>query len=96
MKIVLLYSGGLDTSICISWLKENYEGAEIIALTCDVGQRDSKFIDLERKSTATGASKFYFEDIKDELFDNTFLLKYISQTLIFVTRYLFLKEKAYF
>ena len=35
MKIVLLYSGGLDTSICIPWLKENYDGAEIIALTCD-------------------------------------------------------------
>ena len=40
MKIVLLYSGGLDTSICIPWLKENYEGAEIIALTCDVRQGD--------------------------------------------------------
>ena len=63
MKIVLLYSGGLDTSICIPWLKENYEGVEIIALTCDVGQGDDEFIGLEKKAIATGASKFYFEDI---------------------------------
>ena len=73
MKIVLLYSGGLDTSICIPWIKENYPGSEIIALTCDVGQGDDEFKGLEKKAIATGASKFYFEDIKDE-----FVNEYVS------------------
>lgn len=77
MKIVLLYSGGLDTSICIPWLKENYEGAEIIALTCDVGQGDDEFVGLEKKAIATGASKFYFEDIKDE-FVNEYVVPLIK------------------
>ena len=77
MKIVLLYSGGLDTSICIPWLKENYDGAEIIALTCDVGQGDDEFIGLEKKAIVTGASKFYFEDIKDE-FVNEYIIPLIK------------------
>ena len=77
MKIVLLYSGGLDTSICIPWLKENYPGSEIVALTCDVGQGDDEFKGLEQKAIKTGASKFYFEDLKDE-FVNEYIVPMVK------------------
>jgi argininosuccinate synthase len=64
-KVVLAYSGGLDTSIIIPWIKENYGGAEIVAYCGDVGQGD----DLEavrRKALATGASKCVVEDLREE------------------------------
>ena len=73
MKIVLLYSGGLDTSICIPWLKENYNNPEVIALTCDVGQGEYELNNLEKKAISSGASKFYFADIKDE-FVNEYII----------------------
>ena len=63
-KIVLAYSGGLDTSIMIQWLKENYDDPEIIAVYGDVGQKD-ELEGLEEKALATGASKFYALDLKD-------------------------------
>ena len=63
-KIVLAYSGGLDTSIMIQWLKENYNNPEIIAVSGDVGQKD-ELEGLEEKALATGASKFYALDLKD-------------------------------
>lgn len=63
-KIVLAYSGGLDTSIMIQWLKENYGNPEIIAVSGDVGQKD-ELDGLEEKALATGASKFYALDLKD-------------------------------
>lgn len=63
-KIVLAYSGGLDTSIMIQWLKENYDDPEIIAVSGDVGQND-ELEGLEEKALATGASKFYALDLKD-------------------------------
>lgn len=63
-KIVLAYSGGLDTSIMIQWLKENYDDPEIIAVSGDVGQKD-ELDGLEEKALATGASKFYALDLKD-------------------------------
>ncbi len=63
-KIVLAYSGGLDTSIMIQWLKENYDDPEIIAVSGDVGQKD-ELEGLEEKALATGASKFYALDLKD-------------------------------
>jgi argininosuccinate synthase len=65
-KVVLAYSGGLDTSIIIPWLKENY-GCEVIAMAADVGQGAEEFEGLEAKALATGASKLYVADIKDEL-----------------------------
>ncbi len=65
MKIVLAYSGGLDTTVIIPWLKENYENCEIIAVCVDVGQ--GKETDgLEEKAVKTGASKCYIEDIRQE------------------------------
>ncbi len=64
-KIVLAYSGGLDTSIIIPWLKENYEGCEIIAVSGDVGQ-GTELDGLEEKAIKTGASKLYVLDLKKE------------------------------
>lgn len=66
-KCVLAYSGGLDTSIIIPWLKENY-GCEVIAVSADVGQ-GSELEGLEEKAIRTGASKLYIEDITDEFVD---------------------------
>ncbi|MDR0819360.1 MAG: argininosuccinate synthase [Oscillospiraceae bacterium] len=66
-KCVLAYSGGLDTSVIIPWLKENY-GCEVIAVSADVGQGD-ELDGLEAKALATGASKLYIEDITDEFVD---------------------------
>ena len=64
-KVVLAYSGGLDTSIIIPWLKENYNNCEVIAVSGDVGQ-GTELDGLEEKAIATGASKLYVLDLKDE------------------------------
>ena len=64
-KVVLAYSGGLDTSIIIPWLKENYGDPEIIAVSGNVGQND-ELEGLEEKAIKTGASKIYIEDLTDE------------------------------
>lgn len=69
-KIVLSYSGGLDTSVMITWLKENYNGAEIIAVTGNVGQGDSELEGLEERALKTGASKVYILDLREELVNN--------------------------
>ncbi len=74
-KIVLAYSGGLDTSIIIPWLKENYEGCEVIAVSGNVGQ-GTELEGLEEKAIKTGASKLYIEDLNDE-----FVEEYIYPTL---------------
>ena len=68
-KIVLAYSGGLDTSIIIPWLKENYNNPEIIAVAGDVGQND-ELEGLEEKALKTGASKLYIADLTDEMVDD--------------------------
>ncbi len=64
-KVVLAYSGGLDTSIIIPWLKENYNNCEVIAVSGNVGQA-SELEGLEEKALKTGASKLYIEDLTDE------------------------------
>ena len=64
-KVVLAYSGGLDTSIIIPWLKENYDNCEVIAVSGNVGQAD-ELEGLEEKAIATGASKLYIEDLNKE------------------------------
>ncbi|HIU19769.1 MAG TPA: argininosuccinate synthase [Candidatus Limiplasma stercoravium] len=74
-KVVLAYSGGLDTSIIIPWLKENYNGCEVIAVSADVGQ-GAELDGLEEKALKTGASKLYIEDLKE-----TFITDYIYPTL---------------
>lgn len=63
-KIVLAYSGGLDTSVILKWLKETYD-AEIIAFTADIGQKD-ELDGLEEKALQTGASKIYIDDLREE------------------------------
>ena len=68
-KIVLAYSGGLDTSIIIPWLKEKYDNPEIIAVSGDVGQ-GTELDGLEEKAIATGASKLYICDLKEEFIKN--------------------------
>ncbi|MDD2401062.1 MAG: argininosuccinate synthase [Clostridia bacterium] len=73
-KVVLAYSGGLDTSIIIPWLKENY-GYEVIAVAVDVGQ-GKELEPLQEKAIKSGASKLYIEDLKEE-----FVTDYIFPTL---------------
>ena len=68
-KVVLAYSGGLDTSIIIPWLKENYNNCEVIAVSGDVGQ-GTELDGLEEKAVATGASKLYILDLKEEYVKN--------------------------
>ena len=74
-KVVLAYSGGLDTSIIIPWLKENYNNCEVIAVSGDVGQ-GTELEGLEEKALKTGASKLYVEDLKEE-----FITDYIYPTM---------------
>ena len=70
-KIVLAYSGGLDTSVLIPWLKENY-GCEVIAVSGNVGQ-GTELEGLEEKALKTGASKLYIEDLTEE-FVNDYII----------------------
>ncbi|MBQ4067461.1 MAG: argininosuccinate synthase, partial [Clostridia bacterium] len=74
-KIVLAYSGGLDTSIMIAWLKDNYPGCEVIGVCGDVGQ-GKETEGLEEKALRTGASKLYIEDLKE-----VFIQDYVYPTL---------------
>ncbi|MBP5631786.1 MAG: argininosuccinate synthase [Clostridia bacterium] len=71
-KVVLAYSGGLDTSIIIPWLKENYNNCEVIAVSGNVGQAD-ELEGLEEKALKTGASKIYIEDLTEE-FVNDYII----------------------
>ena len=68
-KVVLAYSGGLDTSIIIPWLKENYDNCEVIAVAADVGQ-GKELSGLEEKAKKTGASKLYIEDLTKEFVED--------------------------
>ncbi len=74
-KIVLAYSGGLDTSIIIPWLKDNYPGCEVIAVCGDVGQ-GKETAGLDEKAKKTGASKLYIEDLREE-----FIQDYVYPTV---------------
>ena len=80
-KVVLAYSGGLDTSIIIPWLKENYNNCEVIAVSGDVGQ-GTELDGLEEKAKKTGASKLYVLDLKKDFVEN-----YIFPTLKFGAKY---------
>ena len=71
-KVVLAYSGGLDTSIIIPWLKENYNNCEVVAVSGDVGQ-GTELDGLEEKALKTGASKLYVEDLTDEMVDDVII-----------------------
>ena len=85
-KVVLAYSGGLDTSIIIPWLKENYDNCEVIAVSGDVGQ-GTELDGLEEKAIATGASKLYIEDLKDEFIED-YVFPTVQAGAIYENRYL--------
>src|SRR5213594_221552 len=85
MKIVLAYSGGLDTSIILRWLKENYQ-AEIIAFCADIGQEE-ELAGLEEKALKTGASKCVIEDLREE-FARDFIFPMFQAGAIYENQYL--------
>src|SRR3954468_1071468 len=74
-KIVLAYSGGLDTSIIVPWLKENYHGARVICVAADIGQ-GNELAGVRAKAIASGADECYVEDLREE-----FVEDYIYPTL---------------
>lgn len=84
-KVVLAYSGGLDTSIIIPWLKENY-GCEVIAYAADVGQGE-ELEPLNEKAIKTGASKIYIEDLKEE-FVKDFIFPMLKSGAVYEGKYL--------
>lgn len=84
-KIVLAYSGGLDTSVILKWLKETYD-AEIIAFTADIGQKD-ELDGLEEKALATGASKVYIDDLRNE-FAKDFIFPMFQSGALYEGQYL--------
>jgi len=84
-KVVLAYSGGLDTSIIITWLKEHYE-CEVIAMVADVGQCD-ELEGLEEKALKSGASKLYVEDLREE-FVRDFIFPTLMAGAIYEDKYL--------
>lgn len=86
-KIILSYSGGLDTSIIITWLKENYNDCEVIAVTGDVGQGEDELEGLEEKAIKTGASKAYILDLKEELV-NEYIAPAIKANAMYEGQYL--------
>ncbi len=85
-KVVLAYSGGLDTSIIIPWLKENYNNCEVVAVSGDVGQ-GTELDGLEEKAIKTGASKLYIEDLKTEFVDD-FVFPTLKAGAVYENRYL--------
>lgn len=85
-KVVLAYSGGLDTSIIIPWLKETYGCQEVIAVVGNVGQEDELY-GLEEKAINTGASKIYIENLKEE-FVNEFIFPTIQAGATYEGKYL--------
>jgi argininosuccinate synthase len=85
-KVVLAYSGGLDTSIIIPWLKEHYGGAEVIAFCGDVGQGDD-FGAVKKKALATGASRCVVRDLREE-FVRDYCYKALSAGAVYEDRYL--------
>lgn len=86
-KIILSYSGGLDTSIMIPWLKENYGDCEVICVTGNVGQGDCELVGLEEKALKSGASKLYVLDLREELV-NEYIVPAIKASAIYEKVYL--------
>ncbi|MFM7679284.1 MAG: argininosuccinate synthase domain-containing protein, partial [Roseiflexaceae bacterium] len=85
-KVVLAYSGGLDTSIIVPWLKQNYGNPEVICYCCNIGQ-DDELDGLEAKAIASGASKCYVEDLR-EVFVRDYLFPLIQSGATYERLYL--------
>jgi argininosuccinate synthase len=85
-KAALAYSGGLDTSIIIPWLKENY-GCEVVAICGDIGQGGEELDGLKEKALKTGASEVYVEDMREE-FVSDYLWKLVRAGGVYEDKYL--------
>ncbi len=85
-KVVLAYSGGLDTSVIVPWLRENY-GCEVICFCANIGQGDDEFVGLEEKGLASGASKVIIEDLRHE-FAKDFLFPMMQSGAVYERQYL--------
>ena len=85
MKIVLAYSGGLDTSVLLSWIKETYNNAEMIAFCANVGQEE-ELKGLDKKARQTGASKIYIDDLQEE-FARDFIFPMVRAGAIYEGQY---------
>src|SRR3990172_4723531 len=85
-KVVLAYSGGLDTSVIIPWLRENY-GCEVIAMAGDIGQGEEELEGLVEKAKASGASKVFVEDLREE-FVTEFLWRLVRSGAVYENKYL--------
>ncbi len=85
-KVALAYSGGLDTSIIIPWLKENY-GCEVVAVCGNIGQGDEELAGLEEKARKTGASEVYVEDLREE-FVSEYLWRLVRAGAVYEHKYL--------
>jgi argininosuccinate synthase len=86
-KIVLAYSGGLDTSIIVPWLKEHYEGASVICVAADIGQGGDELAGVRAKAIASGADECYVEDLRDE-FVESFIFPTLRAGAIYNRKYL--------
>src|SRR5512139_2812426 len=84
-KVVLAYSGGLDTSVIVPWLKENY-GCEVVCFTADIGQ-GGELDGLEEKALASGASQFVLHDMKEE-FAHEHLFRLLRAGAVYERKYL--------
>ncbi|PWH17048.1 MAG: argininosuccinate synthase [Anaerolineae bacterium] len=85
-KVVLAYSGGLDTSVIVPWLKENY-GCEVVAFCANVGQSDEDLTRLEQKALASGASQFVLRDLREE-FAADYLFPMLKAGAVYEHKYL--------
>src|ERR1700691_1947311 len=85
-KVALAYSGGLDTSVIIPWLKEHY-GCQVVAVCGDIGQGDDELAGLEQKALRTGASEVYIEDMREE-FVTEYLWKLVRSGGVYEHKYL--------
>src|SRR6478672_2561707 len=86
-KIVLAYSGGLDTSIIVPWLKEHYDGASVICVAADIGQGGDELAGVRAKAIASGADECYVEDLRDE-FVESFIFPTLRAGAIYNRKYL--------
>ena len=86
MKVVLAYSGGLDTSVIIPWLKEHYD-CEVIAMAGDIGQGAGELDGIVEKAIKTGASKCFVEDMREE-FARDYLFKMVRAGAVYEGKYL--------
>jgi len=85
-KVALAYSGGLDTSVIIPWLKENY-GCDVVAVCGDIGQGGDELTGLEAKALKTGAAEFHVEDMREE-FVAQYLWKLVRSGGVYEHKYL--------